>query len=96
VTDTIVLTRIAEGFSQIASQLMAFVKGPQRQKSGIAGDLAARKIGVNGSMSVEGENQLWYTVCHSWMLRRECWVHENPVFINLLEHPFFFHQTNRE
>jgi hypothetical protein len=49
---------------------MAFVKGPQRQKSGIAGDLAARKISVNGSMSVEGENQLWYTVCHSWMLRK--------------------------
>jgi len=49
----IVLTRIAEGFSQIASQVMALVKGPQRQKPGIAGDLAAGKISVNGSMSVE-------------------------------------------
>jgi hypothetical protein len=45
-------------------------KGPQRQKSGIAGDLSAGKISVNGLMPVEGENQLWYTVCHSWMLRK--------------------------
>ena len=64
VADTIVLPRIAEGCGQIAGQMMALVKGPQRQKSGIAGDLAAGKISVNGSMSVEGENQLWYTVCH--------------------------------
>jgi hypothetical protein len=27
---------------------------------------------------------------------RECWVRENPVFINLLEHLFFFRQQNRE
>ena len=75
---------------------MAFVKGPQRQQTGITGDLAAGKISVNGSMSVEGEKQLWYTVVSCGCSERECWVHENPVFINLLEHPFFFHQTNRE
>jgi hypothetical protein len=27
---------------------------------------------------------------------RECWVRENPVFIHLLEHLFFFHQQIRE
>ena len=60
----IVLTRIAEQWGQITGQLMALVEGAQRQKPGIAGDLAAGKISVNGLMSVEGKNQLWYTVCH--------------------------------
>lgn len=67
--DPIALARIAEGFSQIASQLMAFVKSPQRQKSGIAGDLAARKVTADGTVAVEGEAQLCYTSCHLRMLR---------------------------
>ena len=31
----------------------------QRQQTGVAGDLAARKIGVDRLMTVEGEGQLW-------------------------------------
>jgi hypothetical protein len=50
---------------------MPLVEGTQRQKAGVAGDLPARKITLNGSVPVEGENHLWYTVCHCWMLRKE-------------------------
>jgi hypothetical protein len=39
--------------------MMALIKSPQRQKAGVAGDLAARKIGPDGLMAVEGETQLW-------------------------------------
>jgi hypothetical protein len=69
--EAMALTRIAEEWSQITGQVMALVKGAQRQKTSIAGDLSAGKISANGLMSVEGENQLWYTVCHCWMLRKE-------------------------
>ena len=54
VTDVVVLPRIAEQCSQIASQMMAFVEGAQRQQTGVAGDLPAGKIGVNGLITVEG------------------------------------------
>ena len=71
--------------------MMALIEGAQRQQTGIAGDLAAGKIGVDGSMSVEGEAQLWYnTLYQRWMLRKGMLGAENPVFIILLEHPFFF------
>jgi len=40
-------------------------EGAQRQQAGITGDLSTRKIGSNGSMSVEGKGELWYTTrCH--------------------------------
>ena len=81
-TDPIALTWIAEGFSQIASQLTAFVKGSQWQKSGIAGDLAAGKISVNGSMSVEEKTSCGYGLSLLDAPKGRCWVHENPVFIN--------------
>ena len=38
---------------------MALIEGAQGQQTGIAGDLAAGKIGVDGLMTVEGEGQLW-------------------------------------
>jgi hypothetical protein len=65
-----VLTRIVELHGQFAGQMMALIEGAQRQKAGVAGDLSARKIGADGSMSVEGEKQLWYTVCHVRMLQK--------------------------
>jgi hypothetical protein len=34
--------------------------------------------------------------CQLWVLRKRMWVSEIPVFINLLEHLFFFRQQNRE
>jgi hypothetical protein len=44
---------------------MPLIEGPQRQQPGITGDLPARKISANGSVSVEGKRQLWYiTRCH--------------------------------
>jgi hypothetical protein len=34
---------------------MPLIKSPQRQQAGITGDLTARKISSNGSVSVEGK-----------------------------------------
>ncbi len=39
--------------------MMALIEGPQRQKTGVAGDLAPGEIGADGLMTVEGEAQLW-------------------------------------
>jgi hypothetical protein len=47
------LLSIGEGVSQIASQLTAFAKGPQWEKSGIAGGFVRR---------TKGEKQLWPSV----------------------------------
>jgi hypothetical protein len=58
-THAVVLTRIVELRGQFAGQMMALIEGAQRQKPGIAGDLAAGKIGADGLMTVEGEGQLW-------------------------------------
>jgi hypothetical protein len=55
---------------QAASESMPLIKSPQRQQAGITGDLTARKISSNGSVSVEGKPQLWYTRCHLWVLRK--------------------------
>jgi hypothetical protein len=38
--------------------MMAFVKSPQRQQTGVTGDLAAGKITANGTMVAEGEAEL--------------------------------------
>ena len=53
------LTRVAEVFGPIPRQMMALIEGAQGQQTGVAGDLAAGKIGADGSMTVEGEGQLW-------------------------------------
>jgi len=63
-THAVVLTRIVELRGQFAGQMMARIEGAQGQQTGIAGDLAPGKIGADGLMRVEGEKQLWYTVCH--------------------------------
>jgi len=42
-----------------AGQMMALIEGAQGQQTGVAGDLAAGKIGADGLMTVEGEGQLW-------------------------------------
>jgi hypothetical protein len=39
--------------------MMALIEGAQGQQTGVAGDLAAGKIGADGLMTVEGEGQLW-------------------------------------
>jgi hypothetical protein len=38
---------------------MTLIESAQRQQTGIAGDLAAGKIGVYELMTVEGEGLLW-------------------------------------
>jgi hypothetical protein len=53
------LPRIAEDRGPITSQMMALIESSQRQQTGVAGDLTAGKIGVDGLMMVEGEAQLW-------------------------------------
>ena len=58
-TDAVIFPRVAEPRGQIAGQMMALVEGAQRQQAGVAADLPAGKIGVNGLMTVEGEAQLW-------------------------------------
>jgi hypothetical protein len=46
---------------------MALIEGSQRQKTGIAGDLAAGKVGADELMAVEGEGQLWYNTLYQAM-----------------------------
>ncbi len=53
------LTRVAEAFGPVPSQMIALIEGAQGQQTGVAGDLAAGKIGADGLMTVEGEGQLW-------------------------------------
>jgi hypothetical protein len=50
---------IAEASGHLVGQMMALIEGSQRQQAGITGDLAAGKIGADGLMTVEGEDQLW-------------------------------------
>jgi hypothetical protein len=57
--NALVLTRIAEKLGQVTSQMMALIEGAQGQKTGIAGDLASGKIGVDRLVTMEGEGQLW-------------------------------------
>src|SRR5438128_1258018 len=53
------LTWVAEAFGPVPSQMMALIEGAQRQQTGVAGYLAAGKIGADGLGTVEGEGQLW-------------------------------------
>ena len=52
------ISRIAEPCSPVAGQMMPLVEGAQRQQAGVAGDLAAGKITLNGTVAVEGEAEL--------------------------------------
>ena len=70
-TDTLFFTNLRKAFRQITSKSVALIKGPQGQQTSITGDLTARKIGSNGSVSVEGKGQLWYiTRCPFEVLRK--------------------------
>ena len=55
---TFIISRVAEELDPVAGQMMAFVKSPQRQQTGVTGDLASGKITVNGTMVAEGEAEL--------------------------------------
>ena len=79
------------------SESMTLIESKQGQKASVAADMPAAKIHLDAFGTVEREIKLWYTRCHfHGCSERECWVRQNPVFINLLENPFFFHQKNRE
>jgi hypothetical protein len=71
---------------------MPLIKGPQRQQAGISGDLTARKISANGSVSVEGKGKLWYiTRCHFWDAPKgNAGFAKNPVFITPFRASFLF------
>ena len=97
VAHTVVLSWIAQACGPVASQMMALIEGTQRQKTGIAGDLAAGKISPNEVMAVEGEGQLWYNTLYQAMDAPKGDVGPlNPVFINPVEHPFFLGLRFRE
>ena len=57
--NAVVLPRIAEESGPVAGQMMTLIESSQGQKTGVAGDLAARKIGADGLMTMEGERKLW-------------------------------------
>jgi hypothetical protein len=64
VLNAIAVPRIAEQLGQITGQTMALIKSPQGQKTGITGDLTARKIGADRLIPVEEEAELWSTISH--------------------------------
>jgi predicted acyltransferase (DUF342 family) len=97
-TNPFFFARIIQQSRKTASQAVALIKGPQGQQASVTGDLTARKIDSKGAVSIEGKGKLWYiTRCHLWDAPKE-----NAGFVKtqcsslLLEHPFFFHQQNRE
>ena len=53
-----IISRVAEQCGPIAGQMMPLVESAQRQQAGVAGDLAAGKITLNGTVAVEGEAEL--------------------------------------
>ena len=57
--DAMALAWIAKKLGQGTGDVMALIEGPQGQKTGVAGDLASGKIGVDGLVTMEGEGELW-------------------------------------
>jgi len=53
------LTPVGEAFGPVPRQMVALIEGAQGQQTGVAGYLAAGKIGADGLMTVEGEGELW-------------------------------------
>jgi hypothetical protein len=88
VTQVFLVSGITEQFGPIAGQMVALIESTQEQQPSIAGDLSAGKIGANGLVAVEGEARPWSTSCHLADA-------PDPVFMHLLEHPFFLCQQNQ-
>jgi hypothetical protein len=78
VPDAIVVARIAEELGPVAGQMMPLIWPPE--KSGEWTDDGGRRR----SVVVE------HFVIKRWMLRKGMLGAQNPVFINLLEHPYLF------
>ena len=57
--NAVILARITEKLGEVTGQMMTLIERPQGQKTGIAGDLAPGKIGIDGLVTMEGEGQLW-------------------------------------
>ena len=95
-SDTLVHATVVESFRESQGKSVTLVEGTQGQQTRIRADLSSRKVRANGLMSVEGENQLWYTVCHSWMLRKEMPGSAKPSVHQPFRASFFFYHTNRE
>jgi hypothetical protein len=89
-THTRIVAIITDALRQAASESMPLIKSPQRQQAGITGDLTARKISSNGSVSVEGKRQLWYTRCHLWVLRKRMLGSLKPSVHQSFRAPFLF------
>jgi len=51
----VLLSAIPEESSPIVTQMMTLVEGPQREQTGIAGDLATGEISADGLMTIEGK-----------------------------------------
>jgi len=83
------LTPVAEAFGPVPSQMMALIEGAQGQQTGVAGDLAAGKIGADRLMTVEGEGQLWHCVSSDGCSEKGMLGVQTQCSSFLLEHPFF-------
>jgi hypothetical protein len=95
--DAFIPPRIVEQRGPARGQVMTLIKCPQRQQSGVAGDLAAGRVRVGRLTTVEGEGQLWYNILyHAMDAPKGSTGWANPVFMHLLEHPFFFQPANHE
>ncbi|MGB2890982.1 MAG: hypothetical protein WBC04_25090, partial [Candidatus Acidiferrales bacterium] len=70
------------------------IKSAQGQQTSVTADLSARKVRANGSVSVEGENELWYTVCHLWLLRKEMLGSAKPSVHQPFRASFLFSPQN--
>jgi len=57
--DAVLLSAIPEVSGPIMAQMMTLIEGPQREQTGVAGDLAPGEIGADPLMTIEGEAQLW-------------------------------------
>jgi len=57
--NAVILARITEKLGEVTGQMMTLIERPQGHKTGIAGDLAPGKIGIDGLVTMEGEGQLW-------------------------------------
>ena len=65
----VALARIAQVAREVARQSMALVEAAQGKATSVAADLPTGKVTTKRLITVEGEDQLWYTICHSRMLR---------------------------
>jgi hypothetical protein len=69
--ESVLLSPITEDSGPIMAQMMTLIKSPQREQTGVAGDLATGEIGTDGLMMIEGKVQLWQNTLYQVMMLRK-------------------------